>query len=122
MRRVMMALLLVTSAGAASAQERDPAYAAARAAGQIGELPDGYLGVVGSPSAALTALVNKINIQRKDVYTKKSAASGATVEEMAFTSGCNLIAKTVPGEKYKDPNGNWQTRTSAPPLRDARCV
>ncbi|MES2097348.1 MAG: YdbL family protein [Pseudomonadota bacterium] len=117
-----MALLLVTSAGAASAQERDPAYAAARAAGQIGELPDGYLGVVGSPSAALTALVNKINIQRKDVYTKKSAASGATVEEMAFTSGCNLIAKTVPGEKYKDPNGNWQTRTSAPPLRDARCV
>jgi uncharacterized protein YdbL (DUF1318 family) len=122
MRRVMIALLLLTSAGAASAQDRDPAYAAARAAGQIGELPDGYLGVVGSPSAALTALVNKINIQRKDVYTKKSAASGATVEEMAFTSGCNLVLKTVPGEKYKDPNGNWQTRTSAPPLRDARCV
>jgi hypothetical protein len=118
----MIALLLVTTASVAGAQDRDPAYAAARAAGQIGELPDGYLGIVGAPTAALTALVNKINIQRKAVYTQKSAASGATVEEMAFTSGCNLIVKTVPGEKYKDPIGNWQTRTSAPPLRDARCV
>lgn len=122
MRRLVIAVLLLTTAGAAAAQDRDPAYAAARAAGQVGELPDGYLGVVGAPNAALTALVNKINIQRKAVYTQKSAASNATVEEMAFTSGCNLIAKTVPGEKYKDPNGNWQTRTSAPPVRDARCI
>jgi len=106
----------------AAAQERDPAYAAARSAGQIGEMPDGYLGVVGAPTKDLVALVNKINIQRKAVYTQKSAASGSTVEEMAFTTGCNLILKTVPGEKYRDPAGNWQTRTSAAPVRDPRCI
>jgi uncharacterized protein YdbL (DUF1318 family) len=106
----------------AAAQERDPAYAAARSAGQIGEMPDGYLGVVGAPTKDLVALVNKINIQRKAVYTQKSAASGSTVEEMAFTTGCNLILKTVPGEKYRDPAGNWQTRTAAAPTRDPRCI
>jgi uncharacterized protein YdbL (DUF1318 family) len=113
---------LIAIALPATAQDRDPAYAAARAAGQIGELPDGYIGVVGTPTRELSALVNKINIQRKAVYTQKSAASGATVEEMAFTTGCNLILKTAPGEKYRDPSGNWQTRTAAAPTRDPRCV
>lgn len=113
---------LIAIALPAMAQDRDPAYAAARAAGQIGELPDGYIGVVGTATKELSALVNKINIQRKAVYTQKSAASGSTVEEMAFTTGCNLILKTAPGEKYRDPAGNWQTRTAAAPKRDPRCV
>jgi uncharacterized protein YdbL (DUF1318 family) len=108
-------------AGAVNAQARDPAYAAARAAGQIGEQPDGYLGVVGEGTPALRALVNSINISRKAVYTT-SASGGSTIEQFAFVSGCNLIAKTVPGEKYKTPSGVWKTRTSAPPERDARCV
>ena len=108
-------------AGSVTAQGRDPAYAAARAAGQVGEQPDGYLGVVGGGSPAIQALVNSINIQRKSIYTK-GAAGGSTIEQFAFVSGCNLIAKTVPGEKYKTPGGEWKTRTSAPPERDQRCV
>ena len=113
--------LLVGGATAALAQ-RDPAYQAARAAGEVGEQPDGYLGVVGSASPAVRALVNNINIQRKAAYTQQSAASGATVEQFAFTSGCNLILKTAPGEKYKGPDGVWKTRTAAPPERDSRCI
>lgn len=101
--------------------QRDPAYQAARSAGQIGEQPDGYLGVVGGGSVELRALVNSINIQRKAKYTE-SAAAGATVEQMAFTSGCRLIAATSPGEKYKTPGGSWATRTAAAPERDSRCV
>ena len=104
----------------ASAQ-RDPAYAAARAAGQVGEQPDGYLGLVGAGSAELRALVSSINIQRKAKYTQ-SAAAGATVEQFAFTSGCNLILQTRPGEKYKTSDGVWKTRTAAAPERDSRCV
>ncbi|MEO9132095.1 MAG: YdbL family protein [Sphingomonas sp.] len=101
--------------------QRDPAYQAARSAGQIGELPDGYLGVVGAGTADVRALVNSLNIQRKAKYTQ-SAAAGATVEQMAFTSGCNLILKTAPGEKYQTPAGEWKTRTAAAPERDPRCV
>lgn len=107
-------------AGAAYAQ-RDPAYAAARHAGQIGEKPDGYLGVVGSQSAAVQKLVDSINIQRRSAYTRAAAAQGATVEDFAFTSGCNLIAKTAPGEKYQAPDGSWKTRGAGAPLRDSRC-
>ncbi|MDB5679949.1 YdbL family protein [Sphingomonas bacterium] len=105
-----------------AAQTRDPAYQAARSAGQVGEQVDGYLGVVGNQPAAITALVNSINIQRKALYTSSSAKEGSTIQQFALTTGCNLILKTVPGEKYELPGGGWATRTAAAPTRDPRCV
>ena len=115
------ALAAVTLAAAPALAQRDPAYAAARAAGQVGEQPDGYLGIVGSPTPALQALVNNINIQRKKQYTAQAAA-GSTVQQMAFVTGCNLILRTVPGEKYQAPDGRWLTRGSEAPVRDPRCL
>jgi uncharacterized protein len=114
------AVLVLAGAGAALAQ-RDPAYSAARGAGQIGEKMDGYLGYVSPPSAAIRAMVEDLNIKRRALYSEKAQASNATVEEYAFTSGCRLILQTAPGEKYEAPGGAWQTRTSAPPQRDSRC-
>jgi uncharacterized protein len=105
----------------AQAQNRDPAYAAARAAGQIGEKMDGYLGYIGTPSPALRAVVEDLNIKRRAVYSDRAKAAGATVEEFAFTSGCLAISRTTPGEKYQTPGGGWATRTAAPPERDGRC-
>lgn len=102
--------------------QRDPAYATARSAGLVGEQPDGYLGIVGAASPSLRAVVNNINIQRKAKYTESAQQSGATVEQMAFTSGCNLIEQTSPGEKYRSPEGVWKTRTAAAPERDSRCL
>lgn len=116
-----VALPLALSPAAALAQ-RDPAYAAARAAGQVGEKMDGYLGYVTPPAPSLKAVVEDINLKRRAVYSEKAQAQKATVEEYAFTSGCLLIAQTQPGEKYQAPNGTWQTRTSAPPQRDSRCL
>jgi uncharacterized protein len=115
-----VASLTMLGAGAAWAQ-RDPAYAAARADGSIGEKMDGYLGHVATPTAAQRALVDDLNIKRRAVYSEKAQAVGATIEEYAFTSGCRLIAQTVAGEKYQAPDGTWRTRTAAPPLRDSRC-
>jgi hypothetical protein len=116
----LAALAFVALPGAAPAQ-REPAYAAAREAGEVGEQPDGYLGLVGAGSPALRALVGDINIKRKAAYTSQAAAAGATVEQFAFTSGCTLIAQTRPGEKYRAPDGVWRTRTAAAPDRDRRC-
>ena len=113
--------IALTVAGVAAAQSRDPAYAAARASGQIGEKMDGYLGFVAAPGGALRAMVEDLNIKRKAVYAEKAQAANATVEEYALTAGCLAISRTVPGEKYQAPDGTWQTRTSAPPLRDSRC-
>ena len=123
MRRPIIALaaMLALLPAVAAAQARDPVYAAARASGQIGEKMDGYLGYVGSPALTLRAVVEDINIKRKAVYAEKARANNATVEEYALTSGCLAIARTTPGEKYQAPDGTWQTRGNAPPMRDSRC-
>jgi uncharacterized protein len=105
----------------ALAQARDPAYQAARSAGLVGEQPDGYLGIVGTPTAALRALVDQINLRRREVYTARAAANGSTIEEYALTTGCNLILQTVAGERYRAPTGEWLTRTAQPPVRLAAC-
>ena len=116
------AVAMTVTAGVAVAQQRDPAYAAARAAGQVGEKPDGYLGVVGAGNATLQRMVDDINMRRRAAYTEQARSAGSTVEQMAFTTGCNLISRTQPGEKYQAPDGSWQTRGSGAPTRDSRCI
>ncbi len=101
--------------------QRDPAYAAAREAGKVGEQPDGYLGIVGAADPALQRLVDDINIKRRAVYAEKAKENNATLEAYALTAGCQAIARTTPGEKYRAPDGSWQTRTAAAPIRDPRC-
>ena len=116
----MAALALGVLAAPVQAQ-RDPAYAAARSAGEIGEKMDGYIGIVGAETPDLRRLVNDINIKRRAVYAEKAQENNVTLEEYALSTGCQLILKTTPGEKYQAPDGSWQTRTSSPPLRDPRC-
>lgn len=124
-RKSIMAAALgaATLAGMASPAmaQRDPAYAAARANGTVGEQLDGYLGIVGTPTPALQKIVNDINIQRRAVYTRKAQANSATLEQYATTAGCQAIARTSPGEKYQGPDGSWKTRTAAAPERLAIC-
>lgn len=118
-----LALVVVTAATLAAASanaQRSPAYESARAAGQIGEQPDGYLGFVTTPTAEIRALVQDLNIKRKAHYTS-GAPQGSTVEQFAFITGCNAIANTKPGEKYKAPDGRWLTRDASSPVRDTRC-
>ncbi len=116
------ALLGGATAGVpAFAQGRDPAYAAARAAGEVGERPDGYLAVIGAGSTALRRMVDDLNIKRKAVYAEHAAAQGTTIEAYALASACHLILQTQPGEKYQAPDGQWHARTEATPLRDPRC-
>ena len=114
-------LFVVGGFSTAAMAQRDPAYEAARSSGQVGEKMDGYLGIVGQATDALQRMVNDINIKRRAVYADKAKAANATLEEYALTAGCIAITKTVPGEKYQAPDGTWQTRTGAAPLRDPRC-
>ncbi len=119
--RKLIAATLAAASIASPAIARDPAYAAARAAGKVGEKIDGYLGIVSGGDAALQAIVNDINIKRRAIYSQRAQAANATLDEYALTAGCQAILATRPGEKYQAPDGSWQTRGSGPPLRDARC-
>ncbi|MBW8785589.1 MAG: YdbL family protein [Novosphingobium sp.] len=116
-----VALVTIGTVTAVQAAGRDPAYNAARTDGKVGEKMNGYLGIVGAATPELRGMVDDINIKRKAVYAERAQAQHATVEEYAFTSGCQLILQTSPGEKYQAPDGSWQTRGNGPPLRDNRC-
>ncbi|WP_373489197.1 YdbL family protein [Blastomonas sp.] len=99
----------------------NPDYARAKAAGTIGELPDGYVAIVGSGDSMLERVVSDINKQRRELYTATAMEKKATVQQMAFVTGCNTIANTKPGEKYQSPDGTWRTRDASAPVRDTRC-
>lgn len=123
-RAVLTGAMLATAvAGLATPAfaQRDPAYAAARASGKVGEKMDGYLGIVGAATPDLQRIVNDINIKRRAVYSERAKATNATLEEYALTAGCQAILATEQGEKYQAPDGSWATRGAGAPLRDSRC-
>jgi uncharacterized protein YdbL (DUF1318 family) len=116
-------LILAGLAVAAPANaQRDPAYDAARQAGQVGEKMDGYLGVVGDQSASVRDLVSNINIRRRANYAERAQAAQppATLQEYAFTQGCILIGRLENGLKYQAPDGSWETKNGTA-RRDPRC-
>ena len=114
-------LLAALALPAPAIAQRDPAYEAARQSGQVGEKMDGYLGVIGSQSAAIQNMVADLNRQRRENYTQRAQAQSVTLQEYALTQGCILISRTAPGEKYQAPDGSWQTRGAGAPQRDSRC-
>ncbi|WP_373287501.1 YdbL family protein [Stakelama pacifica] len=116
----MVALIAGTTATPAFAQSMS--WQQAKQQGLIGEQPDGYLGIVGNATPDLRKIVSDINIKRKAAYTQQAQANGATVEQFAFTTGCNLIARTDPGEMYQTPSGAWKKRGTGAPERDPRCA
>lgn len=121
-RQIAAACAAALIVAAPAMAQRDPAYQAARSAGQVGEKPDGYLGVVGDASPAIRAMVDDLNLRRRSAYTERARAAGSTVEQFAFTTGCNLIMQTVAGERYMAPDGRWLVRGADAPVRDSRCV
>lgn len=117
----MVALAGFAALAAPAQAQRDPAYAAARASGSVGEQTDGYLGITGQATPDLQRMVDDINIRRRAVYAEKAKENNATLEQYAITAGCQAIARTTPGEKYQAPDGSWKTRTDAPPERLSIC-
>lgn len=105
---------------AAAMAQRDPAYAAARASGQVGEKPDGYLQALGGGSA-VAALADDLNIKRRAAYFEQARTEAVPVDQVAFVAGCRNVLRTVAGEKYQAPDGTWHVRGDAAPIRDSRC-
>lgn len=111
------ALGLVAVAGTTAFALQADSAAQLRASGQAGEQADGYMGVVGSASPQVRAQVDAINIQRRAAYTDLAQRRRATIEEVAATSGCQLLANRVgPGQYYRLPDGVWRQRNGNEPV------
>jgi uncharacterized protein YdbL (DUF1318 family) len=113
---LLTALLLVAGPGAAQTAAMD----AARAAGQIGERFDGYIGVAAPVPGAVRSQVAAVNIQRRTLYSNLAASRGATPQDVGITAGCQLLGRVPVGGAYMLIDGAWRRRGSgqAPPAPD----
>jgi len=122
MTRALLAAALLTSAlllAAPAQAQNDAAIAQARAAGQVGEQADGYLGFVpgASISADLRGRVEQNNIQRRALYTRRAAERNVSVNEMAAAVACEVFERRIAvGERYRNESGQWRQRTASAPV------
>lgn len=88
-----------------------PAYAddlaSAKAAGQVGERPDGMLGIVGASTPALEALVKDVNSRRLDVFKGIATKNGQSLAAVQAVSGEEFIKRTPAGQYIMDAAGKW---------------
>lgn len=79
----------------------------AKAAGIVGEMQNGYLGLVRAAKDKVKKQMNEINLQRRKKYNgiaKKNRTSLAAVERLA---GKAIIKKLPKGQHYQNAKGEW---------------
>ncbi len=83
----------------------------AKAAGQVGEAPDGYVHLVekGAP-ADVKALVEDVNAKRKARYETIAEKRSAPIEAVAAQAGAKLIERTPAGQYVMDDHSNWKKK------------
>jgi uncharacterized protein YdbL (DUF1318 family) len=112
-------LMAAVFAAPARGQTGDPIVAQARAAGQVGEQADGYLGYVPGAdiSAEVRSHVDQINIRRRTLYTNRAAERNVSVNEMAAAVACEVFSSRIGlGERYRDQSGQWRRHTESQPV------
>lgn len=106
---LLCALALIVAPGSARADALDDA----KAAGQVGERFDGYLGLVnpGAPDA-VKQLVSDINAKRRERYAEIAKKRGTSVEAVAKIAGAEVLEEKVAKGHYylADPKAGWQRR------------
>ena len=80
----------------------------AKAKGYLGEMPNGYLGIVtASAPATAKSLMNNINQKRKQKYQDIARRNGTRLEAVEALAGKTAIKKTKPGDYIKLPSEQW---------------
>lgn len=99
-----LALMLCIFSGQAFAQTLDEA----KSAGMIGEKRDGYIGLVQpNAPAAVVALINNVNAQRRERYQQIANENGISVQEVAQLAYARAVEATRSGHFVEDANGRW---------------
>jgi len=78
----------------------------AKEQGLVGEMPNGYLGVVVT-SNEVTSLVDMVNKKRKDIYLNLARKNKITMQQVTKLAGEKSISKTQSGHLIKNSAGKW---------------
>ncbi|QJD59573.1 YdbL family protein [Pseudomonas sp. gcc21] len=105
---LLLALMMSLPALAMSLNEAMSALPAAKAAGQLGEQPNGYLGVV-NPGGNAAEIASQINQARRNEYQKLAKENGIQQRDVESMAGKKAIERTASGQ-YIMLNGVWMKK------------
>jgi uncharacterized protein YdbL (DUF1318 family) len=94
------------SLGAPAARAQD-GIEGAKAAGIVGERPDGTLGVVSGASADVAAMVERVNAERLQRYRDVARTNGVAVDQVQALAGKRLIENAPAGQYVQAPGRGW---------------
>ena len=95
-------LAVVLSAAPALAVTLDEA----KSAGQVGEMPNGYIGVVQS-GPGVQELVESVNVRRRAYYQEIADKEGAPLVAVEQRAGARLIDRATTGQYIMNASGSW---------------
>jgi uncharacterized protein len=114
--RFALAVALAAACLAASAAaQTSPAIRGAKAAGQVGERYDGFLGSNSSLPTGVRREVEAVNIRRRSHYSRLAAAKGVSPQEVGITAGCMTLGSVGIGEAYLLADNRWRRRLAGQP-------
>lgn len=105
---LLLLLSLSLPAMALNLNEAMSALSDAKASGQLGEMSNGYLGVV-SPTGQAAEIAQLINQARRAEYQKLAAQNGIQLSDVETIAGQKAIEKTPAGQ-YIQQQGKWQRK------------
>ena len=114
MQRITRAMMVLVTAAALGLTPllAGPAAAGplddAKAAGYVGERPDGYVGIAaGNAPAAVQQMAADINARRRAHYQGIATKNGTTLQAVQALAGQRLIDRSAPGTLVMSPAGSW---------------
>ncbi|PCC99639.1 YdbL family protein [Halopseudomonas pelagia] len=105
---VLLALLVSAPVWALSLNEAMSALPAAKSAGQLGEQPNGYLGVV-SASGSAAEIAKQINQARREEYQRLAEENGIQLRDVESIAGKKALDRTPAGQ-YILLNDVWMKK------------
>ncbi len=82
----------------------------AKSQGLIGELSNGYLGLINNSNSAAKNLVDDINRKRRAAYAAKAQKAGVELKIIEIRIGERLQQRAKKGEYVQRSNGQWQQK------------
>lgn len=110
MRRLVPLLIAALFLGAPTLAAAQDALIAAKAAGQVGERPDGLVGAVPGAPATAQALAADVNAQRLARYQEIARGNGTALDKVQAVAGQQLVERTPAGQFVMTPAGQWQRK------------
>ena len=78
-----------------------------RAAGTVGERFDGLLELRDSNATGAAAKVKEINAKRREIYAKRAAQDGATLEQVGAIYAKEIMERAPKGTWFLGSDGKW---------------